>query len=131
MIPIIIRLITTLAADGSVAVVVTALGVLARKNSDDVGADLCRITFTITHVVDLIRAANGFVSRFAAALTLRAVALGVVDFTATKPTADRLVLFLFLSILVISASPPDHDPLVSSRDLRRLARNIVSHQVSL
>ena len=110
--PLIIRHITTLAwrvtheglllfaADSSVIFLVAVLSVLARKNSDDVGADLHQMTFTTTHAKKLIRAADGFVSRLAAALTLRAVALGVVDFTLTSLRCHTSVTSKYARMLV-------------------------------
>ena len=97
-------------ANGGVTVVVAALGVLLRKNNDDVGVVLRRMTFTTTHVTDLTRVADGFVFRLTVALTLCAVALGLVGFTPASLAAGLCVLLVLLFILVFPTHFPTTTP---------------------
>ena len=98
------------AADGGVTVIVAALGVLVRKNSDDVDANLRQMTFTTTHAADLIRASNGFVFLLAAEFALHAGGLEVVGFTPTSLAAGRLVMFFVLFVLVIPVPSSPRPP---------------------
>lgn len=94
------------ATDGGIAIVLAVCVVLARKNSDDVPAYLCRVPFPTTHATDLIGAAHGFSSHLATALAIHAVALRVVCFFSASLATGPLVLFLFIVVLVVPAPSP-------------------------